>query len=709
MDSTKPPLIKFSSDGKYIAVKKSAFSNLILWSIYENKSSVVGDESIISFTFTSDCNFLILANKTGTILILNLTFLKIEKTFEKLTSNVEIQDVCCFRDHNTNFLATVDVNSNIYISNIDKNIQKLKVFDKSQFLGENANLSLKCVENYKKSQIICVFENYIFILNTSSGKVSNKVILPCVVNSELLSLSCFEDNLSVMVDGNMILKYTLKTNQNNQKSKNTLTATPDLIYKKKFLNNINNICSCYDNLILVSESDGSVSILKSQKSILKLSIVEPSNQNIQISKKSKTHKAVEPVLKKINILLAVQVLADKVVLGYGNSLKTPIFELFSLPELIASSKNGKISIIRSSTNSQLSNKINSSVPVHISSTNFSHFDEISNLKRKSVNSTENEITTIGDTLDERLNKDSENSKIDKTEPRTDINKFDKSITLTQALHSENKNALVGILCESEKNPEIMVESLKNLPKDFLSGLLGELGKFLKNERNLAKISMDWIYNILKLQPNYILSNSSKNSKYLTEIHNTVVNKNKYIEALNKLNSRINYFLKETSVSSSLKASSLTSELSNLDINSNRRLTTNPECIYEADNDHSDDSNSTYTSSDSELEESNEEIEDLADADGDLDEANNENSTENDSESASSDNQDINDRKNTKKQEKKGKLGDNNNSSANLDNSQLVEKKRKKSQIRVKFNGLNSPSSSFDENVMDTEAFYPLEA
>ena len=123
-----------SPDGRFFAYKDSPSSNLYLQNLALNQKCQVANESATCFAFNYDSHFLAFGDESGHVSIYNTQSNSVASRFEKLSSSGSKMVACLFHyDKKGNFLVSVDDESTIYVSNVDKEIARLHVYERHVF------------------------------------------------------------------------------------------------------------------------------------------------------------------------------------------------------------------------------------------------------------------------------------------------------------------------------------------------------------------------------------------------------------------------------------------------------------------------------------------------------------------------------------------------------------------------------------------------
>ena len=394
-----------------------------------------------------------------------------------------------------NYLISADANSTVYVSNPDKQISKLNVFDKYHFqskanfenIGPVKNL-LPYTEESNSAVIYVSFEHSFILLNVSSGKFSKKInSVPCILDPSfpVCRSTAFNDEYLIKVDANTIIKF-----RNKGKYQEPLTNSYDLIFKKRFFNRIVGLSTTVDSHSLIVENNGVLNILKNDKGsgMIKAKLVIKENNNNNTNKpKRRRNQNSENIEKneskahfdnqKSQILSAHVLQASNIYILYGSDFNNFKLKILNFDEFLASAdenKNILIKIDDSENTLSVREEIQNGqmVSTLIKSDKNLDFEDLSSHKRKL---TVKEIKTIGETLEERLEENlliseeaSKTSSKNKSDLNTnDINSNDRSLTIAQALQAENINIVKDIVLESCENGEIIYYSIKNFGKSFI--------------------------------------------------------------------------------------------------------------------------------------------------------------------------------------------------------------------------------------------------
>lgn len=735
--------VKFSPDAKSIAYKESSSSSLYLYNIPTGLSYQIANESTTSFSFSYDGLFLAFADGSGNIFIYNIKSNKTIEKFENISnSNFKIVSLLFHYENTTNFLISVDSNSTIYVSNVDKMVAKMHVYERHLFTDKFDGLGkikaiLSCQEDGAevRPMVYVLFEHNFILLNLTSGKFSKKqTSIPCVLDSDYLSASSSSHNLLAKVDKNTIIKF-----KNKLKYNEPLTNIFELCFKKRFANRIIDFSAIVDSYCLVLEADKTLNILKSEKDLTKVKVIYNTvsdSQTHQIGKKPRSQKPRKAQhahtnscfdQEKSKILFAGVVQSSKIILAHGDSFLNFRVEIRNFDELLSSANSKKEILLKLSDENESEKNptglsgLPEKLTAVVKSDKNVDFDEISGHKRRfeeltEANSNKSKVKTIGETLEERLdfknlnldsNKKGNQVGIDVDAEETELNSNDKSITLSQAIQAEALPTIKEIILKGSENPEIIYQTIKNLQKIFIVPFMKILSDVIKSPHittssepdscasfdgfTISNTSLEWLKLLLKLHPNYILSDAAKSQKSLLKIHQLAEEKRKYSSILNKLGGKISYFLSEPSGSSSSPSNGLQFSSAQSMSRSLYSSSIKPQFIYEADDDSPASSDSTFESS--ENEESDQEMDFFSEL-----EAGSEIEFGEEMEDGDPDDDDRDDDDETMSDKSLNFYESNNNINEKLsDKRSLVvnDRKRKKPASR-KFAGLESPSSSGNE-------------
>lgn len=629
------PKFQLSRDGCLLAHQESSSSKVFVNDLRKNQIYCLSpNENITSFCFSYNSEYLALTNNTpgGNVQIYNVNTQKLVENYQNLTGNNEHLVASVFhyeKEKSVNCLVVADSQGNIYVSNIDKGLQKYRFFDRNSIFVENSSNSDSIndlLNTYDGQNTIIIVLNQKFllfnILTGKSGLKSNHNPIPCIMDSKNLVTSSYKDqNLLAQVDEHTIISFN---NKKKYGKKEPLNNSFDISFKKRFSGNIRYSQAIFDKSVIAIEENGVLSICQSEKKVIKIRFLGTPEK----SKSGQvTHQASNPKRRKeierSKILFAATVLDSQIVIGYGDSLREMKIYKHDYDKFMSLVSKRQINLrisdlekskdnFDSQNNTESSNSNNNqSIQASIKST--AAYEELSDHKRKYQTGDIQKPKTIGETLEERLEAENKiTQELDQqtigeknNEPDEDIllSSSDKSISLVQSLQSQNDEAVNFILLEAIKNPEMINTTLKNISKSYLSSLLHHLRNaiFMKNRYDLSSISIDWLNHLLKLYPAHIMNDASV-YRSLISIHGISSDLNKYQNMMNKLNGKLNYFIEnnenEKEHGGTKQTMQYQSIYQKMQSSLNEQNKIQPQFIYEADHDNTSTSESVNNSDNS---------------------------------------------------------------------------------------------------------------
>jgi hypothetical protein len=526
-----------SCDGQFIACKESPDTNLQIWHIKTGQTKVSSDPAVTCFSWSPCGTKLAIGNSKGDLKILNLTSEDKLHEFNNLSAN-KITSVC-FVD--SEVVASVDSKSNLTVTHIEKNIARLNFHSSEIFSKLTSPIKQISHVAHPNQTSICsllylISESSLAVFNYQTAAISKKVhSLVSVQDPEDISFTTIGTEIVVKCDKLTLLAYSASK---KQKFLPSVSSSIALNGKKRFQTKISNFSQTSDGLTICTEADGTCHVIKfgakskrTTKSDSMADVEELVKLRIKVKTTSKKQVKVSSDIKYAGFCEV----NNSLVVAYGE-WSSPSFEIFDIKELIArasqSSKNtvvlermenGKAQGVKKSTKEQ-------QISATIQSGKNAEFDDIDTRKRKGAGTDVNDkIVTVGDTLEERME---ESLKITSSCEADDIDgtavdTMDKSLTLVQALQSNDMDTINEVLSASVQTPEVISTTVKNLAKSFLGDVLKMLESKIKSSPQEANIALIWLKALLRNHPSYILANTAKTYKPMLRIHELSMQRRKY--------------------------------------------------------------------------------------------------------------------------------------------------------------------------------------
>jgi len=485
--------------------------NLTVWNTQKYSNSVVADANSTSFCWSPDGSLLAIGFSNGSIKILNIITAQITSEFENLSTSA-IVSLVFTESGKSLLLLSIDADSNVVVSNPDRNVAKLHFYQSSHFSSVNGVLA---ATRNLDNKVFLVGSSHVLCFTPKSGNFTDHKLPFQVSNTQDVSLTASSTQLAVQLDKNTIAKYKI--------SGKTRVST-EFVYKKRFTSKVTSLSCCYDEkTIAVTFIDGSVYLMSQDgKSEIKLKVKLKSEVSPH-----KQLKADEKLHKASSILAAVST-PSTLTLSFGESWTNPTFESFDIAEVFTLADKNIVCLERSRSESQ-KGQINE-LSAKIQSFNVD-VSTAGKRKRKDI-----ELKTIGESLDQRLKKDNSDMK------DTELSIYDKSTSLMQALHADDSMTVTSIIKESQTHQEIIRTTLSSLTKDFIPSLLSHLESHLKSSPESSTLALNWLNSILKSQSSYLLTQKQDLLDTMQRIQEMSKRKNKLFFVLDELEGKLDYFL-----------------------------------------------------------------------------------------------------------------------------------------------------------------------
>jgi len=501
--------IQFSCNSRYCAVRSD--ENLTVWNTQKYSNSVVADENSTSFCWSPDGSFLAIGFSNGSIKILNITTAQITSEFENLSTSA-IVSLVFIESGKSLLLLSVDADSNVAVSNPDKNVAKLHFYQSSHFSSVNGVLA---ATRNPDNKVFLVGSSHVLCFTPKSGNFTDQKLPFQISNNQDVSMTASSNQLAVQLDKNTVAKY---------KVSGRTRVSMEFVYKKRFTSKVMSLSCCYDEkTVAITFIDGSVFLMSQDgKSEIKLKVKLKSEVSPH-----KQLKADEKLHKASSILAAVST-PSTLSLSFGESWTNPTFETFDIAEIFTLAEKGIVCLERSRSESQKGQIQELSARIQSFNVDVSTAGK---RKRKDI-----EIKTIGESLDQRLGKDDDDMK------NAELSIHDKSTSLMQALHADDSITVTSIITESQTHPEIIKATLSSLTKNFIPSLLSHLEIHLKSSPESSTLALNWLNSILKSQSSYLLTQKQDLLDTMQRIQEMSKRKNKLFFVLDELEGKLDYFL-----------------------------------------------------------------------------------------------------------------------------------------------------------------------
>jgi len=584
-----------SCDGQFIACKEFPETNLQIWNIKTGQNKVYSDPAVTCFNWSPCGTKLAIGNSKGDLKILNLTSEDKLQEFNNLSSD-KITSLC-FVDNE--IVASVDSKSNMTITHIEKNIARLNFHSSEVFSKLNSPIKqISHVAHPNQTStasnlVYLISETSLAVFNYQTAAISKKMhSLVSVQDPEDISFSTIGTEIIVKCDKLTLLGYSASK---KQKFLPSVSSGIALLSKKRFQTKISNFSQTSDGLTICTEADGTCHVIKfgakskRTKTDQMAEVEELVKLRIKVKTTSKKQMKVSSDIKYAGFCEV----NNSLVVAYGE-WSSPSFEIFDIKELIArASQSSKNTVVLERMENVRSKGVNKStkeqqISATIQSGKMAEFDDIDTRKRKGTGTDVNDkIVTVGDTLEERMEESCKINSAAETDDMdgTAVDAMDKSLTLVQALQSNDMATINEVLSESVQTPDIISTTVKNLAKSFLGDVLKMLESKIKSSPQEANIALIWLKALLRNHPSYILANTAKTYKPMLRIHELSLQRRRYSDCLSRLQGRLSFFLKEDA-----------SMTNNQDLMNNLQLRASigegavthhdlkPQFVYEADND-----------------------------------------------------------------------------------------------------------------------------